>query len=69
MMPRVPAARFGTENDALPPLKGRLVVNALLPSKAESCCLMLRLAPRIAHSHDERQVEGGEPNSEILVCN
>jgi hypothetical protein len=29
----VPAERFGTENVAVPPLTGRLVINAVLPSK------------------------------------
>ena len=32
----VPTERFGTENDALPPLKGKLVINALAPSKTET---------------------------------
>jgi len=68
VMACVPTEKFGTEKDALPPLSDKLVINPLLPSKTESDCWTLRLVPRIAYGHDERQVEGGEPNSKIPVC-
>jgi hypothetical protein len=36
VMACAPTERFGTENEALPPLKGKLVINGLLPSKTET---------------------------------